>query len=283
MGEIIFTNLSGHKLDHRIKKDNILAVLGGISSLKRYRKKFGLPIWIILEHSPAIACVREKGDRLEVRLSPWFFTGQNLGRVLGMLAHELFVHSVPDKMMTTTQKIEERDLYDMPQQTCIPKHHINTGGNAQADHICGAIQDSYRYKCYRDGVYEMAEYMLKKQESVDATVTTTDIHDAILTYLSDLAMITATNDKRSDILKHPRRTAACFNHYLQEWRSFLTLKDTQEARQLLALTPGSKSAGSVIRETISLIFKWVLSPFRASVVDGAKTSSASTANLKKQT
>lgn len=107
--------------------------------------------------------------------------------------------------------------------------------------------------------------MLEQRENEDSNIQDKHITDAIMTYLSDVAMILATNDHRGKIIKEPTRTAECYNRERDNFLTFLNGKVNEEA--ITALMPPQKSKNDVLKEVKSLVGSFLLSSFTKSKSD----------------
>lgn len=268
MGEIRFANVSNEP-KYRTKADSIIRGLRSTDIIRQYLQNKN--VLITLEAEPQVASITTVGDQIQIKLSPWFFEQQSRGRILGMLAHEFGVHPLATEKMTGLERAQE-DL-DVNANTQFPTglqgHSIwpkgqNGQDNAiQRDHIFVALANQPRFAIYRQTVHQMATSLLKRaQRNNEAGTTLAHVTDLIMTYLSDIAMILATNDHRSQIVTSPSLTARAFNQERGRWLA--ALGNTPAEAELRRLTPPEKSTLNVLGEAGSMLGRIGLSALTSS-------------------
>lgn len=255
-GAIRFANLKNEQ-KYQTKGAEIVATLQATPSIQGFLANKNT--LITLEHDPQLASVNVNDDQVRITLSPWFFEQQSRGRIVGMLAHEFGVHPLADEALTAgEQQQETQDIAnDTAFATGLPGHTITPGAAGQTDHIFAAVEAQPRFNSYRQTAYEMANAMFVRTQANAANVTEAHVTDQIMTFLSDIAMILATNDHRGRIVAEPQRTADAFNHVRTRW--FAYLNGRPNAADLTRLTPGVKTKGSVLGEVASLAGRFILS------------------------
>jgi hypothetical protein len=213
---------------------------------------------ITLESDPQLASVGVRDDQVQITISPWFFEQQSRGRILGMLAHEFGVHPLANQALTAVERNQEVLDVDTAFPTGLAGHHTITPRAAgQKDHVFAAVDGQPRFDSYRQTAYQMANAMYLQSLAPAPDMTGAHVTDQIMTYLSDIAMILATNDHRGQIVLEPQRTADAFNHVRGTWLIFLAAQPN--GAQLVALTPGVKTKSAVLGEVASLAGRFVLS------------------------
>jgi len=263
-GNIRFTNLKTSNAKYRNKAQSIINVLQNTQFIQMFlANKDAI---ITLERDGITpASISVVGNQVQIQLAPWFFEQQSRGRIIGMLAHEFAVHPLGNANRTRAQEqSENQDIANNQQfQTGLNNHSVGLANAGQTDHIFAAIPNQPRYTTYRETVYQLVSDM---QANPGARNTTNaHITDTITTYLSDLAMILATNDHAGKIVIHPFLTAQYYNMARTHWLNYLAYK--QNGVALTALTPGTKHAGNVLGEVGSLIGRAALSLFTSSTSD----------------
>ncbi|MCA8831060.1 hypothetical protein [Hymenobacter pini] len=255
-GQIRFANLS-NDTKYQTKGAAIIAALQATPSIHGFLANKNAVI--TLESDPQLASVRVVDDQVQITLSPWFFEQQSRGRILGMLAHEFGVHPLADEALSVPQRNQETQ--DIANNTVFPTglvgHSVTPGAAGQTDHIFAAVAGQPRFISYQQTAYQMANAMYLRSVGNAPDVTGAHVTDLIMTYLSDIAMILATNDHRGQIIAEPQRTADAFNHVRTAWRLFIATQPNGPA--LLALTPGTKTKSNVLGEVASIAGKFVLS------------------------
>jgi Domain of unknown function (DUF4157) len=258
-GQIRFANLH-NDLKYQTKGAAIIAALQATPNIQNFLVNKNAVI--TLESDPQLASVRVRDDQVQITLSPWFFEQQSRGRILGMLAHEFGVHPLADEAMTGPEQGQE--TLDITNNTAFPTgipghpgHMITPGAAGQTDHVFAAVAGQPRFISYQQTAYQMANAMYLRSQAAGADVTGAHVTDQIMTYLSDIAMILATNDHRGQIVAQPQRTADAFNHLRGGWLAFVGGQPNGAA--LAGLTPGAKTAGDVLGEVAGMAGKFVLS------------------------
>lgn len=263
-GSIRFANLATTKPAYAAKANDIITSLQNTPGIAAFLNNKNT--LISLEYEPMLASVRIVADQVLIKLSPWFFEQESRGRILGMLAHEFGVHPLATEAMTVPEQAQEQT--DITANTAFPTgimgHTITPGAAGQTDHIFAAVQGQPRYVTYRKTVHEMTTAMLQEAQQPNATITEAHVTDAIMTYLSDVAMILATNDQRPSIVTNPGRTAECFNLERTAWLAFLAGNGAAGDADLIRLTPPTKTKSDVLGEVGSLAGSVVLSMFTKS-------------------
>jgi hypothetical protein len=265
-GHIRFANLSG-EAKYVTKAQAIVAGLLATPSIQNFmQNKDAL---ITLESDSQLASVSVVGDQVQITLSPWFFEQESRGRILGMLAHEFGVHPLARAAMSQAELAQEQ--LDIQQDTAfatgIAQHNITPGAAGQHDHVFAAVSGQPRFRIYRRTVHEMASALFATAHGQNANgVTEAHVTDLIMTYLSDIAMILATNDHRGQIVANPGRTAQAFNLERARWINSLNAQNAADAG-LIRLTPGQKTASNVLGEVKSIAGSWLLSIFTGSTSD----------------
>jgi hypothetical protein len=155
----------------------------------------------------------------------------------------------------------------------IPGHAITPGAAGQTDHVFAAIAGQPRFVIYRRTVHQMATAMVQQSREDGSTVKKAHVTDAIMTYLSDIAMILATNDHRGQIVAQPQRTADAFNLERTRWINSLTGGGDDD--ELIRLTPGVKTKSNVLNEVRGIAGSFMLSMFTKST-SATKTHQAAT-------
>lgn len=275
-GNIRFANLDVSKPKYLTKANDIIDILQATPGIQNFlRDKNTL---ITLEYDPQLASVRIVGDQVQITLSPWFFEQESRGRILGMLAHEFGVHPLADEAMSQEELDDEQGHIktNTPFPTGVDEHSITPQEAGQHDHVFAAVIGQPRFTVYRQTVYDMVSAMLERTKEKGSTVTEEHVTDAIMTYLSDVAMILATNDHRGKIVKEPSLTAECFNLERDHWFEFLEFFGGKpNSRDLVRLTPPEKTKGDVLKEVGSIGGSFALSMFTGST-SGTKTSQGKT-------
>jgi hypothetical protein len=268
VGHIRFANLAARPM-YQEKAQAVIAGLHATPSIAAFLTT--RDVLITLEFEPQLASVIVIGDQVQVTLSPWFFEQESRGRILGMLAHEFGVHPLADAAMTPAELAAENLAVaaNTAFPTALPGHDIEAGRAGQQDHVFATVAGQPRFGHYRQTVFEMAEALLGAAQGPMAVangVTEAHVTDLIMTYLSDLAIILATNDHRGRIVAAPMRTASLFNLERLRWLGSLNHHNPVEA-ELIRLTPGTKSGGNVLGEVRSLLGSFLLGPARDSTAD----------------
>lgn len=243
------------------KANDIIAGLQGTAGIAAFlNNKNAL---ITLEYEPMLASVRIVGDQVLIKLSPWFFEQESRGRILGMLAHEFGVHPLAREAMNATELGNEQTAItnNTPLNTAIGGHQLTPGAAGQTDHIFAAVQGQPRYDVYRRTVHQMTTAMLHQTRQHNATMSEAHVTDAIMTYLSDVAMILATNDQRKEIVSNPGRTAQFFNLERTAWLTYVGGLGGADNLDLVRLTPPTKTSGDVLLEVGGLGKSFFLSMF----------------------
>lgn len=263
VGNIRFANVSGDQ-KYQSKAQAVIDGLQATPSIQQFLQN--KDTLITLEDDPQLASVRVVDDQVQITLSPWFFEQQSRGRLLGMLAHEFGVHPLAaEEMAQQGTNVQEDQAYDQdtPFATGLPDNHqITPQAAGQRDHVFAAVAGQPRFAIYRGTVYEMARALLATAQGQNAQgVTTEHVTDLIMTYLSDVAMILATNDHRPQIVTRSDATAEAFNLERLRWIAFLANGDQTDA-DLTNLTPGTKTGGDVLKEVAELGGRRVLSALK---------------------
>lgn len=264
-GDIRFANVSNTQ-KYRDKADAIIRGLRSTDIVRQYLANKN--VLITLEETDHYATIDMVGDQIQIKLAPWFFEQQSRGRILGMLAHEFGVHPLATEMMTGQERAQENLDFDantefqtgLPGRSIWPKGRNGQDNDIQRDHIFVALANQPRFRIYRQTVHQMATSLLERaQQRSEAGTTLAHVTDLIMTYLSDIAMILATNDHRRDIATSPSLialTAAAFNQERNRW--IASLLDTPADAELRRLTPPEKDGLAVAGEGLSLIGrKWI--------------------------
>ncbi|WP_083943148.1 eCIS core domain-containing protein [Sphingomonas soli] len=276
-GHVRFANLSTDAryqqkgqaiIDALLATPSIVAYLGTRDAL------------ITLEYEPQLASVIEIGDQVQIKLSPWFFEQESRGRIVGMLAHEFGVHPLARAAMTGPELTAEDTAVgaNTAYPTGLHGLSINAGEAGQRDHVFAAVSTEPRFGHYRQTVLDLAKALHAQEQAGQNGVTAAHVTDLIMTYLSDLAMILATNDHRGRILLNSDRTADIFNLELTRWQNALNLGDPVQAA-LHGLAPGIKTGADVRGEVKSLMGSFLLAPFRKSTSDANYATAAGGAAL----
>lgn len=257
-GTIRFANLK-NKQKYRSKADAIIAVLQASPNINQFLNNKN--VLIVLESNSAISSISVVGDQVQISLSSWFFEQESRGRIVGMLLHEFAVHPLANEQIGPGNLAQE--AIDIQQNTPFPtnipghdNHTVTPGAAGQTDHIFAAVTGQPRFLVYQQTAYELASAMFERTVN-NPDVTEAHVTDLIMTYLSDLAMILATNDNRIQILTQSDRTADAFNFVKQNWLQFIAGKNN--ANDLTRLTPPNKTGGDVISEVLKLAGSVVLS------------------------
>lgn len=257
-GTIRFANLK-NKQKYRSKADAIIAVLQASPNINQFLNNKN--VLIVLESNSAISSISVVGDQVQISLSSWFFEQESRGRIVGMLLHEFAVHPLANEQIGPGNLAQE--AIDIQQNTPFPtnipghdNHTVTLGAAGQTDHIFAAVTGQPRFLVYQQTAYELASAMFERTVN-NPDVTEAHVTDLIMTYLSDLAMILATNDNRIQILTQSDRTADAFNFVKQNWLQFIAGKNN--ANDLTRLTPPNKTGGDVISEVLKLAGSVVLS------------------------
>lgn len=265
-GNIRFANLSLAP-GYQQKGQAIISVLSNTPSVQAYLATRDALITLKFDASN-FASVREVGDQVQIQLAPWFFEQQSRGRILGMLAHELGVHPLADAAMAGAELNQENDdvTNDVARPTGLPGLDILAGQAGQQDHVFAAVAGQPRFQHYRNTVFGMAAALDATRQAGGLAahgVEARHVTDLIMTYLSDISTILATNDHRGRVAISARRSAEIFNLERLRWLRSLDSTDPVEA-SLIALTPGEQSAKNVLQEAGGLIGRLMISPFRNS-------------------
>jgi hypothetical protein len=260
VGNIRFANLSTDQM-YVTKGQSIIDGLRATPSIMNFlRDKDAL---ITLEADPQLASVRVVGDQVQITLSPWFFEQQSRGRILGMLAHEFGVHPLATEGMTAQERQDEVNNVNVQYPSGRPGQTVTAAAAGQRDHIYAAVEGQPRFREYRRTLYEMARGLLATAQGAHpGGATEAHVTDLIMTYLSDIAMILATNDHRGQIVTHSDETATVFNRVRQRWIAWLHVNGTPTDNELIRLTPARRSGGDVIGEVGGIIGRRVLAGIR---------------------
>ncbi len=258
-GQIRFANLDNAQ-KYQTKGAAIIAALQATPNIQNFLANKNAVI--TLESDPQLASVRVRDDQVQITLSPWFFEQESRGRILGMLVHEFGVHPLADEALTVPEQTQE--ALDITNNTAFPTgipghpgHTITPGAAGQTDHVFAAVAGQPRFISYQQTAYQMANAMYLRSLAPGADVTGAHVTDQIMTYLSDIAMILATNDHRGQIVAEPQRTADAFNHVRGGWLTFVGGQPNGVA--LAGLTPGTKTKGDVLGEVAGMAGKFILS------------------------
>lgn len=258
-GQIRFANLASDA-KYQTKGAAIIAALQATPNIQNFLANKNAVI--TLESDPQLASVRVRDDQVQITLSPWFFEQESRGRILGMLAHEFGVHPLADEALTGPEQAQE--TLDITNNTAFPTgipghpgHTITPGAAGQTDHVFAAVAGQPRFISYQQTAYQMANAMYLRSLAHGGDVTGAHVTDQIMTYLSDIAMILATNDHRGQIVLEPQRTADAFNHLRTGWLAFVGGQPNGAA--LTGLTPGAKSKSDVLGEVTGMMGKFILS------------------------
>jgi hypothetical protein len=220
---------------------------------------------ITLEDDPQLASVSVVGDQVQISLSPWFFEQESRGRILGMLAHEFGVHPLAREGMSDQERQQEDADLNTPFQSGLPNHTVTAAAAGQRDHIFAAVAGQPRFREYRRTVHEMAQGLLATAQGHNAGgVTRAHVTDLIMTYLSDIAMILATNDQRKPkpVASNRDNIATVFNRERDRWIAWLHANGTPADLALIQLTPPRKTGGNVLSEAGSIIGGRVMAGLR---------------------
>jgi hypothetical protein len=248
-GAVRFANL-GSDEKYQTKAAAIIASLQATPNIQQYLNNKNT--LITLEATRHLATVIVKDDQVQITLSPWFFEQQSRGRILGMLLHEFGVHTLATEAMTETEQDQERDdiTNKVAFPTGLPNHSITPEKEGQPDHVFAAVDGQPRFRSYQLTAYQMANAIYQRTLVHPSDVTEEHVTDLIMTYLSDIAMILATNDHRGKIVLEPKRTADAFNVVRANWLIFI--QNQPNAPHLMRLTPDQQTRGSVLGEAASL-------------------------------
>lgn len=253
VGNIRFANLSSGQA-YQDKGASVIEALRASNRIRRFL--LNKDALITLENTPGVASVVVVGDQVQITLSPWFFETQSSGRILGMLAHEFGVHPLADEQMNRQDRTQEGNDRNTRFATGLPNNHeITPAAAGQTDHVFAAVAGQPRFMIYQGTVYEAARGLLTKVRGNNPQgATEADVTDLIMTYLSDVAMILATNDHRMKIVTNSTKTAAAFNLVRDGWILFLHNRPQADDldRGLQARTPGTKTGDDVLGEVKSL-------------------------------
>lgn len=255
-GQLRFANLDNDP-KYQTKGAAIIAALQATPNIQQFLiDKNAL---IVLESTPELASVIVTDDQVRIKISPWFFEQQSRGRIIGMLAHEFGVHPLARQALTVPERNQE--ALDIAQDTAFPTglagHTITPGAAGQTDHVFAAVAGQPRFISYQLTAYQMANAMYLQSLAPAPDMTGAHVTDQIMTYLSDIAMILATNDHRGQIVLQPQRTADAFNLVRGAWLGFLG--GQPNGAQLTALTPGGKTKSDVLGEVAGLAGRFILS------------------------
>ncbi|GAB3743418.1 hypothetical protein [Spirosoma lituiforme] len=224
-GKIRFANVNSANQLYIGKANAIISVLKHTKCIIYFLEKKNALI-ILKPDKNNLATVVIAGGQVQVTLSSWYFETQTIGKIIGIIAHELAIHAIASEQLTELQKKKEIRYIDLE------KHHkaglnedvIFYDKNNSADHIFAALKGNRRYEIYQQVVYEMALSM-KHNISLNAGINEEDISDLIFAYLCDISIILSTNDHKEQAITELRKSASYFNLVRKDWMSFLTKKD----------------------------------------------------------
>ncbi|MCF4140866.1 hypothetical protein L1856_34565 [Streptomyces sp. Tue 6430] len=230
-----FSNLRHDVERYRDKAVRIIELLQAHPVIREYVG--GRPVRIILRRrmTETPADVIDHGRAgVEINLAGYYFEGYGIGRIMGMLSHEIGLHPLASRNRQVWN--DEDGLYGedltVPGATRPEEvRFMNTDDARQPDHIMAASPSTTRHQLYRAIVATMADLLTGVARAGAQDVGTQDVTDLIDTYLMDLASIAVSNDHRLRAALAPADTARIYNAYKADFAAHMAADSP--ARDLL--------------------------------------------------
>ncbi|WP_288427037.1 hypothetical protein [uncultured Spirosoma sp.] len=234
-GNIRFANISYSNPLHVEKINAVKLILESTEAITHFLRDKNALIKL-KDDKNNLATVVVAGGQVQVTLSPWFFETQSVGKIVGIIAHELAVHPLASEKLTELQRETEKinTGVNVRKKIDLTNDVIFYDGKNNADHLFAATGGNPRYEIYQQTVYEMAVAMLRNVNK-SSCINERNISDLIFSYFSDTATILATNDHKDKAVEKLEKIAISFNWLRKEWLIFLVGKE--EETLLRKLTP----------------------------------------------
>lgn len=153
--------------------------------------------------NPAFTAYDAANDTIDVTIQNWYLQMASTGELMGMLTHELGVHSLADAEMTGPQRIAETNTNHLPTQVATGMTNFPLSGQQpndarQIDHVNavktqmgGALRA--RGQRYLDTFLRMGD-AIQNDMALGAGEKTRRQRDLLDTFLFDIGRIVATDD-----------------------------------------------------------------------------------------